>query len=205
MTERQGDVSSATLSPAQAARRQRIIDAAKELLSNQPYEQIQMRDVVKAAGVALGTLYRYFSSKEHLYAVVITSWVAPKPERLAGPDEPAVERLRAKMHYVITAFERRPYFYAAQVTLSSTTEPVVRDLISDWSARSNTWLLEDLGSLDEQRATDLARMLFAINNSTLTRAVLHGGSFAEATRIIDTFLDIIAGELSAAEEQQADA
>lgn len=205
MTERQGDVSTAALSPAQSARRQRIIDAAKDLLSKQPYEQIQMRDVVKAAGVALGTLYRYFSSKEHLYAVVITSWVAPDPNRLAAPDQPAVERLRSKMHYVVAAYERRPNFYAAQVTLTSTAEPIVRDLISDWSTRSTTWLLEDLASLPEQRARDMARMLLAINSATLTRAVLHGGSFAEAIRIIDIFLDIIADELEAAERQQADA
>ena len=205
MTETQGEVSPATLSPAQSARRQRIVDAAKELLSSQPYEQIQMRDVVKSAGVALGTLYRYFSSKEHLYAVVITSWVAPDPERLAAADAPAVERLRAKMHYVVAAFERRPHFYAAQVALTSTGHPVVRDLISEWSSRSNAWLLEDLGSLPEQRATDLARMLLAINSSTLTRAVLHSGSFTEAIRLIDIFLDIIAEELEAAERQQADA
>lgn len=201
-TERQGGVASTSLSPGQAARRQRIVDAAKELLINQPYEQIQARDVASSAKVALGTLYRYFSSKEHLYAVVVTLWEAPSPERLAPPDLPAIERLRAKVHYVVAAFERQPYFYAAQLSLISSNEPVVRELMSRWSAQSVAWLLEDLSCLPHQRASDLAGMLSAIHGSMLTEAVLHGGSYADATRLIDVFIDIIAPEVTAAEQEQ---
>ena len=41
---------------SQAARRQRIVDAALELLQDRPYDQIQIRDVAERAGDALGTL-----------------------------------------------------------------------------------------------------------------------------------------------------
>ena len=59
---------------ADDARRRRIVAAALRALDEQDYERIQMRDVATAAGIALGTLYRHFSSKEHLYATVLLEW-----------------------------------------------------------------------------------------------------------------------------------
>ena len=53
-------------SAAQRERRQRILDATLALASRGGYEAVQMRAVADRAGVALGTLYRYFPSKIHL-------------------------------------------------------------------------------------------------------------------------------------------
>jgi TetR/AcrR family transcriptional regulator, cholesterol catabolism regulator len=53
-------------SAAQRERRQRILDATLALASKGGYEAVQMRAVADRAGVALGTLYRYFPSKIHL-------------------------------------------------------------------------------------------------------------------------------------------
>jgi AcrR family transcriptional regulator len=52
--------------PTQAARRERILDAAVELAEQGGYDAVQMREVAELADVALGTLYRYFPSKVHL-------------------------------------------------------------------------------------------------------------------------------------------
>ena len=49
-------------SAAQRERRQRILDATLTLASRGGYEAVQMRAVADRAGVALGTLYRYFPS-----------------------------------------------------------------------------------------------------------------------------------------------
>jgi len=38
--------------------------------------KIQVKDVATSAQVALGTLYHYFSSKEHLFAEVLVRWAA---------------------------------------------------------------------------------------------------------------------------------
>jgi TetR/AcrR family transcriptional regulator, cholesterol catabolism regulator len=53
-------------SAAQRERRQRILDATLALASKGGYDAVQMRAVAERAGVALGTLYRYFPSKIHL-------------------------------------------------------------------------------------------------------------------------------------------
>lgn len=51
-------------------RRERILDAAAELGSAADYDRVQMVDVAKSAGVAIGTLYRYFPSKTHLFGAL---------------------------------------------------------------------------------------------------------------------------------------
>lgn len=51
---------------SQAARRERILDAAMDLARDGGWDSVQMREVAERADVALGTLYRYFPSKVHL-------------------------------------------------------------------------------------------------------------------------------------------
>lgn len=62
------------LSRSQALRRRRVLDAALELADRGGYEAVQMRDVSARADVALGTIYRYFPSKDALLAAVLVDW-----------------------------------------------------------------------------------------------------------------------------------
>lgn len=57
----------------QQQRRARIIRAAAALVSRGGTEAVQMRTVAERAGVALGTLYRYFPSKADLVAAVVSA------------------------------------------------------------------------------------------------------------------------------------
>ncbi|MFJ8000866.1 TetR family transcriptional regulator [Streptomyces sp. NPDC096310] len=56
----------AALTERQEARRRRILDATARLACRGGFDAVQMRGVAEEAGVALGTLYRYFPSKVHL-------------------------------------------------------------------------------------------------------------------------------------------
>ncbi|PZG35175.1 TetR family transcriptional regulator [Spongiactinospora gelatinilytica] len=58
-------------SRGQHQRRKRIVSAAAALASRGGVEAMQMRTVAERAGVALGTLYRYFPSKMELVAAVV--------------------------------------------------------------------------------------------------------------------------------------
>ncbi len=70
----------AELSPEQQERRRRLIDAAFELGAEGGYEAVQMRSVSETANVAMATIYRYFSSKDHLLAAAMMEWT----DRLRG-------------------------------------------------------------------------------------------------------------------------
>src|SRR5271166_2572665 len=72
-----------TLTRAQQARRQRVVDAAMALGLNGGYEAVQMRDVAARADVAMGTVYRYFTSKDHLLAAALVHWVELLDARLS--------------------------------------------------------------------------------------------------------------------------
>ena len=79
LLRRMAEVGELTLE--QQDRRRRLIDAAFELGAEGGYDAVQMRDVAVTANVALATIYRYFSSKDHLLAAAMTEWTG----RLQGP------------------------------------------------------------------------------------------------------------------------
>ena len=62
------------LTRSQKARRTRVIEAAMALASEGGYDAVQMRDVAERADVALGTIYRYFASKDQLLAAALVEW-----------------------------------------------------------------------------------------------------------------------------------
>ncbi|MFL1380262.1 MULTISPECIES: TetR family transcriptional regulator [unclassified Nocardiopsis] len=61
-----------TMSRSQTQRRKRIVQTAAALAVRGGVEAMQMRSVAERAGVALGTLYRYFPSKMDLVVAVVT-------------------------------------------------------------------------------------------------------------------------------------
>lgn len=64
------------ITPAQAARRARAIDAARSLAEEGGYAAVNMTDVARRAGFGRATLYRYFASKDHLLSEVTARWGA---------------------------------------------------------------------------------------------------------------------------------
>ncbi|WP_433327137.1 TetR family transcriptional regulator [Spirillospora sp. CA-294931] len=87
-------------SRSQHQRRRRIVQAAAALASRGGVEAMQMRTVAERAGVALGTLYRYFPSKMDLVVAVVgeeldllEGSIERRPPRADAPPERAVEVL----------------------------------------------------------------------------------------------------------------
>jgi AcrR family transcriptional regulator len=86
----------------QAERRARVIQAAMELAREGGYDAVQMREVSARAEVALGTIYRYFASKDEILTEGLVRWVEQLRERIARrprrgdtPAEQVADALRA--------------------------------------------------------------------------------------------------------------
>jgi TetR/AcrR family transcriptional regulator, cholesterol catabolism regulator len=114
------------LTRAQQARRQRVIDAAMSLGLEGGYEAVQMRDVAARADVAMGTVYRYFTSKDHLLAATLVHWVELLDHRIAQlpprGDHPA-ERVLDVLDRALRAMGRQPKLVAAVFTSLSSPDP----------------------------------------------------------------------------------
>jgi AcrR family transcriptional regulator len=71
----------------QRARRTAILRAAARLGRSRALDQIQAQEIAAEAGVALRTLYRYYPSKHHVYAAVLTAQIQKlKPPARRSPD-----------------------------------------------------------------------------------------------------------------------
>jgi TetR/AcrR family transcriptional regulator, cholesterol catabolism regulator len=118
------------LTKSQAARRARVIHAAIELAATGGYDAVQMRDVAAQAQVALGTIYRYFTSKDHLLAAAQVEWVTELEQRVAQRPPratPTADRMVEILRRATRAMEREPALTAALVTAMSSPDPGVAD------------------------------------------------------------------------------
>jgi AcrR family transcriptional regulator len=114
------------LTRAQQARRQRVIDAAMSLGLEGGYEAVQMRDVAARADVAMGTVYRYFTSKDHLLAATLVHWVELLDSRLAQqPPRGGIpaERVLDVLDRALRAMGRQPKLVTAVFTSLSSPDP----------------------------------------------------------------------------------
>jgi TetR/AcrR family transcriptional regulator, cholesterol catabolism regulator len=158
------------LNATQRARRQRIVRAALELLEAGSYDKVQVRDVAEAAGVALGTVYRYFSSKEHLFAAVLLEWAEPFATRVrrapdAGADD--AERLTAALHRALSAFEHRPQYFQLVTVLEVVPDPVVADTYARFTRSTQGALRESLHDVPPEDVDAVTRLAGAVLDSTL--------------------------------------
>lgn len=74
--------------PRQQARNAAILREAARLGALRGLERVQMSDIAAEAGVALGTLYRYYPTKHHLYAAALTASIRTMPEPTHVPADP---------------------------------------------------------------------------------------------------------------------
>jgi AcrR family transcriptional regulator len=130
-----GPVDPEELHAGQRKRRERIVHAALRSLNSGEYENIKVAEIAKASDVALATLYRYFVSKEHLFAVALLSWQDAlrrniKNARLAGAAEQ--DAVRDLLHRTVRAFELQPQFYRALVILESAPDAYTRQVLNQF-------------------------------------------------------------------------
>src|SRR5690606_12775535 len=114
------------LSTSQEARRGRVIAAAFELGAKGGYDAVQMRDVATTADVALGTIYRYFSSKDHLLAEAQVEWVRDLSRRVAARPPKGgstTERVIEVLKRATRAMEAEPKLAEALVTALASRDP----------------------------------------------------------------------------------
>ena len=113
-------------SAAQRERRQRILDATLALASKGGYEAVQMRAVADRAGVALGTLYRYFPSKIHLLVSGLAREFERNQEKLDRtpiPGDTPYDRMLFVLGRITRTMQREPMLTEAMTRAFMFADP----------------------------------------------------------------------------------
>ena len=162
------------LTVSQAARRERVIAAAMELGAEGGYDAVQMRDVATTAGVALGTIYRYFSSKDHLLAASMVDWSKELEARVTEqpPAEgSAADRVVAVIRGVTSGMEQQPKLAAAVVNAVTASDPAVVECQREMTTTIMRVLAAPIADLPDEERDGVVRVLAHVWNSTNLRWV----------------------------------
>lgn len=123
-----------TLTRSQAARRERVIRAALELAAEGGYDIVQMRDVAARAHVALGTIYRYFPSKDALLLAVMVQWLGDLEQRVMRrppTGHNTVDRVMDVLGRALRSMDREPKLTAAVIAAMTAGDPASVAAIGD--------------------------------------------------------------------------
>jgi AcrR family transcriptional regulator len=182
------------MTPRQRDRRERLLDAGLTALERVDYEQIQVKDVADEAGVSLGTLYNYFSSKERFFAEVLVRWADTMPShvRRRPPAAPTpLERLRDTVHRALHAFERRPQMARLVNVLMMSTDPSAVELIQRMSRSSSDVYLQALVGVDPVRSRRIVEVVQAVFGAELREWSLGRRSMSEVYDHLDATIDLL--------------
>ena len=88
--------------------------------------------MAEEADVALGTLYHYFSSKEHLFAEVLVKWAATLRSSLTRhppQGETPREKLTEALHRSVRAFQHQPQLARLIASLELSSDPFATEIL----------------------------------------------------------------------------
>jgi len=169
-------------------RSRRIVETAVELAEQGGFDAVRLRDVAAHAGVALGTLYRRFRSKEDLLLAALQQQVSDlstRVERRPPAGDGALERVTAFFQLVTRALCGRPNLARALIRAVATGEAELTQKVGAFHSQIGELVVASLrgdpaGSVpptDRERA--IADVLQHVWFSSLIgwTAGLHGQSF----------------------------
>ncbi|MEU7023606.1 TetR family transcriptional regulator [Streptomyces sp. NPDC046203] len=140
---------SPALTERQEARRRRILHASAELAGRGGFDAVQMREVAEAAGVALGTLYRYFPSKVHLLVATMQDQLQRMHTTLrrrppAGEDPAG--RVAQTLMRAFRALQREPQLADAMVRALTFADRSVSPEVDTVSRLTTAIVLDAMGT-----------------------------------------------------------
>jgi len=185
------------LNSAQRRRRDAIITATTELLSTREPAQIHMREIAAASGVALGTLYRYFPSKELLYAHCVASWgqaFGPMTRTQSSKVNSDAERISQVLRRTVKAYERWPNFYRLIALLEITEDVDARNVYQSFSSGYKALLATVLIDTDPVDAVMVVQMLLSSLGNALGKWSVGEWKVEQVHRYMSRAVELIFGQ-----------
>lgn len=120
-----------------AARRQQILDAARRCFLRDGFHTTSMQDVIAEAGLSVGAVYRYFSSKDELIRAIAHSVIGGATSVFSDivahePPLPLADALDRALAYVETeAGEDGVIRIAMQVWAEALRDPALGEFVAE--------------------------------------------------------------------------
>lgn len=126
-------------------RRSEILDVAQELFYSRGYEQTSIRDIIETVGIAKGTFYHYFRSKQDLLDA-LTGRILQRSVQIL---EPMVEDGQ------LSALEKLQRLFADAGSLKLENQAFLRTLLPVWFLDDNAIVREKMKAASLREITPL--------------------------------------------------
>ena len=188
------DVAVAETRAPKPGKRERLVQAATQLIHRQGVEKTTLADVASAADVPLGNVYYYFKSKDALVAAVIDGHVQGVDDtiEMLNRYRTPKARLKALIRQLTDRRDLIAQFGCPQGTLCSELEKGgEHEDISRLMTRPMAWLEEQFGALGRKDAHDLAISLLVSYQGTavLTHTLRDPSLLADAAKRLERWVD----------------
>ena len=187
---------SVSLSQSQLERQERILDAAITLANAGGFEAVQMRTVAADADVALGTLYRYFPSKEHLLVSAMLGEIGSLAERLAVKPpmgSTAEERVSDMLRRATSALQNRRNFTLAVVRALASGDTSVAPAVREVREAMRAIIVAAVGGQPSERDQMVAEVLEQVWFSALVSWISGVDSGASVNRKLADAIELLLG------------
>lgn len=186
-------------------RRQEILDAARVVFVEKGYDAATVNDIAAEAGVAAGSIYRYFASKADLIAAVAGECVQVDQALWTSPPPASMTPGQAFMHLggtIQDQFATGDHFPACIIRLESylaaTRDTDLKSTVTSMLDESADSLAEVVrraqqsGEVDDAiDARELARFLHAVGAGVGALSVAYGPDF-DTRSIWNTLIHLVA-------------
>ena len=139
----------------QRDRREQILSAARALFAVRGYAAASMADIIEASGLATGSFYRYFDSKEAVWTAVCYEALAAGTQELAGePGENApalVDRL------LDAATDVAHGQLTTQIMGAAVASPALQEMVADGDEQLRRRLAQAITRTGTPTANEMAR------------------------------------------------
>jgi AcrR family transcriptional regulator len=148
-------------------KRERLVESAKDLIHEHGYNQTTLADIAEAAGVPLGNVYYYFTTKEEIATAVIDERVQEICAKLRTWDELPDPRQRL-IRFVDMVARQRDTLATSGCAVGSLCQELNKER-SSLSEKADgilktqlKWMTTQFRLLGKRDATDLGHELMAM-------------------------------------------
>jgi len=176
------------LTRGQAARRDRVIEAARALAIEGGYDAVTMGAVADRAGLARATLYRYFASRDHLLAELTAAWGRDLTNGLQArpPRGGLARKVAAVFTRVLDAARDEPRLAAAVLASATSPDPAAVQAQAGVATLIHDYLATVLDPERLGRHAELERLMGHVFFSAVVNMTTGRITHAEAVQAVES-------------------